>query len=213
MTFFELNYLDYTRTHRTGFAEFEVDPKGPEILGKEFPTCPFCGTKIGPLPWLPPHHIVVSAGTPGDLCTDGDALAFSRRFRALWIEAKLPGLHFYEQKVHTRFKGKRAVGVEIPEYFIGQPKFVLTRLNEVESGLVVRKRSGCDRCGVASRNGLARLRIDEATWGGDDVFSPSGLYGVVLVTERFVEFVKQNEFTNFHFTHQDDYREPKFAPR
>jgi hypothetical protein len=97
-------------------------------------------------------------------------------------------------------------------YFVVEPACVCVRMDEESSGLVVDELVGCDQCRVARRKKVDKIRVDEDTWGGEDIFRPSGLFGVVLVTERFVEFVRQNGFTNFDFIHQDDYSEPrKFA--
>lgn len=211
MVFFELDYLDYVRSHDEGYAELDVDEAHEHVLDSEFPRCSSCGAAIGPLRWLPPRYVTLGAGKPGDLCTDGDAILISERFRAAWESSYLSGLAISAEPVLiTRRKGTKP---PMPVYFVAEPSYAYVRLDEAASGLIVDRLVGCDVCRVASRVKVDRIRVDETTWHGEDVFRPTGLFGVVVVTQRFVEFVHQHGFTNFHFVHQDYFREPRFGGR
>jgi hypothetical protein len=212
MVFFELDYLDYVRAEKSGFAEFEVDETKPHTLAREFPKCPSCQTPIGDLSWLPPHFVTLTTKKFGDLCTDGDAILFSERFRRAWEASGMSGLMLWDEPVQARMRRNSKVE-SMPTYFVAKPTCVCIRMNEESSGLLVDELIGCDRCRVSKRKKVDRIRVDEGTWGSEDIFRPSGLYGVVLVTECFVDFVEQNGFTNFHFIHQDDYSEPRNGPK
>jgi hypothetical protein len=85
------------------------------------------------------------------------------------------------------------------------PAYTYTLIDTEASGAVVRKLVGCAKCGAAAYLKIDRIVIREETWSGEDVFSLSSLSGVVLVTQRFVDFVGKHQFKGFSFVHQDDY--------
>ena len=202
MKFFVWDYLGLVRALKTGYAEFEV--VGRKVFGSEFPKCSSCQAKIGTLQWQPPFHLKFTTNVFGDLCTDGQDLLLSRQFREVCDQAKLRGIEFAPEEVSVRANTNPAI-----DYRVLRIQNVITRLDEQASGLVVSKLVGCQLCRVAARERVDRIRVDESSWNGLDVFRPSGLYGAVLVTERFVEMISEYSLTNFHFIHQDDYREPK----
>lgn len=168
------------------------------------PLCPHCRAPIGGKVWRPPYHITLKGEAYGDMCRGrGQQFLVSTRFVGAWHTSGLSGLEFSNEPASLRpWRKMQAV---VPEYYVALPKHVLTWLDEVASGLQVAGVVRCDACRAVQRKKIERLRIDEDTWGGEDVFYPSGLYGVLVVTERFRQFVVSNGFTNFPFTHQDDY--------
>lgn len=213
MDFYELDYLDYARARDEGYAEFDVDDAHGHLLESDLPRCISCGVAIGSLRWLSPYYVTLTPGKIGDLCTDGDEILVSRRFRTAWESSGLSGFSFSVEPVQIVRRPKADARRPI-ELLVAEPCFAYVRLDEAASGLVVDRLLGCDHCRVASRQKVDRLRLDASTWRGEDVFRPTGLYGVVLVTERFVAFVREHGFTNFHFVHQNDFREPRpEAPR
>ncbi|MCO6046719.1 hypothetical protein NG895_22715 [Aeoliella sp. ICT_H6.2] len=207
MEFYVWDYLDYTRAARTGYAEFKTlsrDSTGRRKLSKNFPSCPHCGVRIGYLVWLPPFRIKLTTTKLGDLCTDGLTILVSKQFREAWQQRVLKGVEFVTDPVKTDTRKG-----ELMEYQVVRIPDVITRLDESASGLEIEKMDGCGKCRAANRKRVRRIRVDESSWEGQDAFHPSGLYGVTLVTSRFVETVRDFQLTNFHFIHQDDYFEPK----
>ncbi|MFC2156126.1 imm11 family protein [Acidobacteriota bacterium] len=202
MIFYTLDVLKSAYNNK-GFYEFRST--GDKSLG-ELPTCPNCGFRIGTKQWLPPYNIKITGKYIADLCANGIGSEFlvSKRFADSWKKSNLSGLNFINSPINIKNVKKFKKG-ELPEYLLVRPEITLTRLDEKESGLFISKLAGCDVCRVASRESIERLRIDESTWEGQDIFLPSGLSGEFVVTEKFVEFVEKNEFTNFVFIHQDDY--------
>lgn len=204
MIFYVWDYLGLVRALKAGWAEFETI--GRKVFGGEFPRCGRCQAKIGNLQWQPPFKVRLTRGRAGDLCTDGQDILVSRQFREAWTESGLSGIHFESADVET------SDPLQLDKlYNVIRVGTVTTRLDETASGLIVSNLVGCDYCRVASRQKVDRIRVDETTWTGLDVFRPSGLYGAMLVTDKFVDMVAQHKLTNFHFIHQDDYREP-FIP-
>ncbi len=202
MEFYVWDYCGYVRAAKTGYAEF--NEVGKRNLTDHFPLCPYCGVRIGYLVWLPPFRVKLTTKKLGDLCTDGITILVSKHFREAWQQRDLKGLEFVADPVKTN----TSEGDQM-EYQVVRIPDVVTRLDESASGLEIEMMAGCDQCRAANRKRVQRIRVDESSWGGEDAFHPSGLYGVTLVTSRFVEMVKDYQLTNFHFIHQDDYFEPK----
>ena len=202
MTFYVWDYLGYVRALQTGYAEFETI--GRKKFGGVFPTCPKCQARIGPMQWQPPFTVRLTTNKIGDLCTDGQDILVSAKFQLAWAKYELTGLEFHESDVVLNTSSSRSRW----PYSVLRFPYCVTRLDRNASGLIERNTVGCETCGVATREKLDRIRIDESTWPRFDAFRPSGLYGVTLVTERVVEAISEAGLTNFHFIHQDDYQEP-----
>lgn len=168
-------------------------------FSKDKARCPHCNDVIGTLEWLPPYKGKIKGIKIGDLITDGSDFIVSEKFVDAFNNSPLTGLSFSDEEVKLGKKLKQ-------KYYLAKPKYVLTYLIEEECGLVLRSRDGCDKCKSLDIKKIDRIRINESSWNGEDVFKPSGVYGSILVTQRFVDFVKEHEFTNFTFVHQDDYK-------
>lgn len=202
MIFYVLDYLGYVRAAHTCLAEFR--PNGRKQYGTKFPLCPICGERIGSLEWQPPFEVILSTSKLGDLCTDGLDILVSKRFCDAWDEYELAGLVLDEHQVKV-LNDESLIGY----YRVLKPPHTFTVLNNQESGLVEQESEICNHCHVATREKLERIRVNEKTWSGFDIFRPSGLYGKILVTERVVKMVGECQFSNFHFIHQDEYHEPR----
>ena len=183
-------------TSRSSFGEFEptttiefVDP----------PHCKKCNTKLAPLIRKPPHKYRLHHGKAGDLLTDGMAVAFSMQAIKLLLTSELKGIAYSETPIQLS-------DVDF-SYYMVTPSITCTLLDEVASGVVVDELRGCDQCRVMATSKIDRIVLNERTWPGDDFFMMGNLFGVILVTKRFVEFVNQHKLTNFEFIHQDDFQE------
>ncbi|QRO02345.1 hypothetical protein JRI60_02200 [Archangium violaceum] len=47
--------------------------------------------------------------------------------------------------------------------------------------------------------------LEPCSWQGEDIFRPRGLYGSLVVSERFERFVARHEFTNMRLTPTEQY--------
>jgi hypothetical protein len=158
--------------------------------------------------WTPPFNVKLKGEDYGDMCRgSGEQFLVSSRFVEAWKESGLGGLQFSDDEVALR--PWREMQDIVPHYFVAFPAHVLTKLDEIASGIEVEEVVGCEDCRVAQRKRVERLRIDENTWNGEDIFYPSGLYGVLVVTQKFDDFIRANSFTNFPLTHQDEYSESR----
>jgi hypothetical protein len=191
MTFYELDML-----HQVGLGAATFEAVG-EVERAEPPHCEVCGWRLGLLRRLPPYDYKMTSKHVADLVTDGGVFAVSPQFEEQFVSAGLKGLEFSQSPVHLT--NSSAV------IYIAQPAYTYTLIDTEASGAVVREFVGCKACGSAAYNKIDRIVIREDTWTGEDVFTLSSLKGVVLVTQRFVDFVNANQFSGFSFKHQDDF--------
>lgn len=176
------------------YAEFELLNK-PER--SDPPRCEDCGEKLSPLVRMPPYKYKWKKGVAGDLLTDGMVFAVSERFRTCFEASELTGLTFAEEPVEL--KGSTA------NYYMAFPQVIRTLLDEAASGVVINNLRGCEKCRVMSLVKLDRVVIREETWPGYDIFMMGNLFSDIVLTQRFVDFVNDNSFTNFQFIDQDEF--------
>ncbi|NMA65480.1 MAG: hypothetical protein GX957_04460, partial [Clostridiaceae bacterium] len=52
---------------------------------------------------------------------------------------------------------------------------------------------------------LKGIFFEDNTWSGEDIFFPIGLPGTIVVSERFVDFVRDYGFSNINFIPAEEY--------
>jgi hypothetical protein len=179
-------------------AETWYEPIGEPRLG-EAPRCPVCGNWIGGKEPLPPYvaklrafgHIV------GDVAFDmaSDDLLVSERFLCVWHDAGLHGLEGAGD-VELRGLGASARASQVGRYYHVRPGRTGARIDVAESCLMHAGPVTCPLCGGAGIDAILALRIDEASWGDEDIFIPWGLYACTVVTDRVVSLAAEHGLQN-----------------
>lgn len=162
--------------------------------------CPRCGSLLEPAHWAPPHKAKISSSNCGDLIlgVSLELVISSRAWNALNADM-ITGLALVAP-LETVPRS--------PElYVVTRPKVTVTRLDELRSNYVWRRAPTCDLCRLGVRRSVGPVIIEESTWDGTDIFVPSGLYGLKLVTTRFVDCIERHGLKHFRFVPAEDYRE------
>lgn len=198
MEFYKLD-ITGSQFNRDGF--YYSEPVGKCKLG-EFPTCPDCSAHIGILPWLPPYTIRIKGKQAGDIIAGaGRSFLVSPRFMNALDPAMLTDV---ETLGAMDCKTNSSI---IATYTHLHPPTVVARMDESATTFDVHKLVGCDTCRTAQRSRVDGFRVDESSWGGQHFFYPSGLYGVLLVTETVANALTAAKLDNVHLIHQDNYHE------
>lgn len=179
----------------TAYAEFKLQNKPNR---SDPPKCEDCGEELSQLLRMPPHKYRWKKGVAGDLLSDGMVFALSERFRTCFKESELTGLSFSEESIEL--KGSDS------NYYMAHPQVTRTLLDEASSGVVINNLRGCEKCRVMSITKIERIVINEETWPGCDIFFMGNLFSEIVLTQRFVDFVTSNNFTNFQFVDQDEFQ-------
>lgn len=195
-------------------AETVYEPIGKPRLG-EAPRCPTCGTFVGNKPWLPPYRVRLQTfGTLiGDIAFDlaSKDLLLSERFVRTSEESGLCGLEADPVEV-----------VEMPRGVAGSFTFFHAvaprtgaRIDRNRTRVSRTEPPTCDLCGGPGiTNAIDGLWIDETSWNGADIFSPWGVNGVTVVTERVPLMAAHYHLKNVTITPSEAFRwDPLRGPR
>lgn len=181
------------------FAEFKAAHR--KQWGGIPQQCRFCGATIGVKHWRGPFVAEIDNRPIGDLCTDGLDILFSPEAQKAIFADRLTGLSFGETPIEF------INHPEIRDFRVCRYTAVEQSLDTNLSGLEMSRFVGCGQCMLCSRKKLDRIVFSPPVCELD-VFLPSCLYGVIIVSEKFVETVKNHKLTNFCFISQDDYQVP-----
>jgi hypothetical protein len=189
--------------HDSEFSKVEPN-RGPPFL------CPRCGGIVGMLTWLPPYRAEVELHGKdyGDILNGpGGALLVTERFAEDFKAEGLRGLSGFHPVEVTRVRRERR-GPKPgppPSFLFVTPVYGPTALDLERSRLRRSKPVDCSWCRSADVDAIDGLAMEEETWGGEDVFRPRGLWGVILVSERFMRFAERHAMSHMAFVPIDKY--------
>jgi hypothetical protein len=201
MRFFVLKTL----THGQDDTEFSRTSSniGSAVL------CPQCGGIVGSLMWLPPYRgeLELYGKDFGDVLEGPGGLLVTERFAEAFRAEGLTGLSGFSPVEITRVRRKRR-GPKPgppPRYLFVTPFYGQTALDLERSRLHRDDPNPCHFCRAAGVDAIDGLAIEAGTWGGEDIFRPRGLWGVILVSERFVRFAERYAMTHMAMIPIDKY--------
>jgi hypothetical protein len=189
------------------WSRYDVDVENlkPVNLGQGA-DCPRCGGPIGMMPRLPPHHVqlVLHGEELGDFIeSTGDDLLVSERFARAFREEGLTGLEGFHpvEVVRVRRKRRGPKPSHVPQYLAVTACFSRAAVDLAHSRIrYADEPPTCEECRNATKNAIHGFTLEPGTWPGEDIFRPRGLYGRLVVSERFARFVERHGFTNMTLT-------------
>lgn len=197
MTFWILDERD--RFTREGEKVCFYEIESPLNAGPPDVTCPVCHAVAAPGVWRAPRRIRLSKDDCGDLILGvAFEIVVSARFRDVFTKAGLTGI--------TDFGALEIGGKRSAEYYAARPKIAFTRLNESASGVVWRVEPQCSHCRLGAIERVNQVVLDETTWDGSDIFMATGLYSLKIVSEKFVQTVRDAKLTNVVLVEASHYR-------
>jgi len=198
--------------------DVEADAIKPINLD-EGTSCPTCGGGIGARLWLPPYraNLVLYGEELGDFVKlVGHDLLVSERFAQAFQEEGLTGLRGFHPlevpRVRRRKRGPKPS--HIPQYLVAWTGYGPAAMDLEHSHIRWWDESPtCEWCRSAIKKGVFGFRVEPGTWQGEDICRPRGLFGHLLVSERFQRFVARNGFTNMRLTPTEEYEWDTLAPK
>ena len=174
------------------------------------PRCRLCARPTGARTWLPPFRVEIElfGRQFGDVVTGfgGGAFLVSPRFEDVVRSQHLTGLEGFEP-VEVAEVSSRSFDGEPPAYRRVDISPSETAIDVEQTGIERREPIQCAHCLTSDINGIRSIVIDEATWRGEDVFSPRGIPGLIAVSERFRDVCMDNEITNITLVSAHDFVE------
>ncbi|HEX5747760.1 MAG TPA: hypothetical protein VFZ09_16045 [Archangium sp.] len=174
------------------------------------PRCPRCGDLVGLLTWLPPYRgeLELYGKDYGDLMhAPGGGLLISERFAEAFKAEGLTGLSGFHPVDITRVrrKGRGPKPGPPPRYLFVMPAYGNPALDMERSRILSKKPVKCSWCRYAGPDAIDGLVLEEGTWKGEDVFRPRGMWGVVLVSERFRRFAERQAMSHLTLVPMEKY--------
>ncbi|HEY0096165.1 MAG TPA: hypothetical protein VGB96_17690, partial [Archangium sp.] len=123
---------------------------------------------------------------------------FARAFREEGLTG-LEGFHPVEV-VRVRRKRRGPKPAHVPQYLAVTACFGRAAVDVARSRIRYAKPPTCDECRSEGADSIHGFTLEPGTWKGEDIFRPRGLYGDVVVSERFARLVERHGFTNMRLT-------------
>jgi hypothetical protein len=83
-----------------------------------------------------------------------------------------------------------------PRYLFVTPDYGHPALDMERSRLLISKPMECTWCRDAGIDAIDGLALEAGTWTGEDVFRPRGLWGRIIVSERFMRFAERHAMSH-----------------
>lgn len=184
--------------------------KAEPVVYKSASRCPQCGGPIGMRTWSPPFRadLELYGEELGDF-VDGPGYEsliserFAHAFRAEGLTG-LTGFHSVEVlRVRRKRKGQRRVSA--PPYFVVSPCLGRAAVDEARSHIRYLESVTCPECRYGGPQTIHGFALEPDSWAGEDIFRPRGLQGLIVVSERFAQFVARHGLTNMRLTPIEEY--------
>jgi hypothetical protein len=200
--FFVLKKLN-EGVHDTEFSTLNLKV-GPAM------SCPHCGGIIGSLTWQPPFQgeLELHGRAFGDLLRgSGGDLLVTEQFAAAFTAEGLTGLSGFHPVEILRVRGRRRGSKpgSPPQYLVVAPSYGQPALDLERSRLHISKPRTCTWCRSTGVDAIDGLALEEGTWSGEDVFRPRGLWGHILVSERFRRLAQHRALSHYTFIPMEKY--------
>lgn len=177
-------------------AETTYESAGNVSLG-EAPRCPACGRFAGMMPWLPPYRVKLRSygAVIGDVAFGvGDDLLLSAAFVTAWNAAGLRGVEHVDP-VEVVSMRPRSLQDSLQLFYLVGLRHATARIDRSHS-VLVGPPPDCELCGAPGpTEAILSLRIDEASWEGEDIFMPWGTANII-VTEKVVALASDYGLAN-----------------
>ncbi len=163
-------------------------------------SCPQCGGTIGMLSWQAPYQgeLEIYGKDFGDLLDGPSGLLVTERFAEDFKAEGLTGLNGFHPVEVKRVRRKRR-GPKPgppPQYLFVTPAYGQAALDMERSRILSKKPMACTWCRYVGPDAIDGLYVEEGTWTGEDVFRPRGMWGVILVSERFMRFAERHAMSH-----------------
>lgn len=181
-------------THDSGFSMVEQNV-GPAHR------CPQCGDLIGMLTWQPPYKVELELHGQdfGDLLEGpGGNVLVTERFAEDFQAEGLTGLSGFHpvEVMGVRRKRRGPPPGSPPRYLFVTPVFDRPAVDVERSRFRITQPMVCTGCRSIGVDAIDGFALEAGTWSGEDVFRPRGLWGVMVVSERFMRFAERHALSH-----------------
>lgn len=180
-----------------------------DLVTGDFEKCEVCEAPVGMREWLPPRKVRLSKPFYGDFVF-GTFSTFlcSENFKEKFIKYGLTGITKFQEVEVVKISKKRPNSPQPPRYYNVKIVRGKGRIDEKLSKVIREEddKIDCQVCRSGTIESFKGVFLEEGSWGGEDIFFPTGLPGTIVVTQKFYQFVNENGFTNIKFIPAKQYK-------
>lgn len=170
--------------------------------------CPVCRSPLSMMKWLPPHRVKLEKPVYGDFVFGTfTEMLVSESFKDVYEKSEIRGITAFHPVEIVKVNRLRPNSPKPPQYYYIEIKRTETKIDEVASHFFWERKPKCSECRSGVIKSLNSVFIKSETWTGEDIFYAKGLPGIIIVSQKFVDFVLENGFTNAKFIPSEDYQE------
>lgn len=195
-------YPLWDKKGRLKYAEI-VDRFGDFHFENSNISCPLCGRHLRTHVYEHPIRIKISNTRFPDCLNLMAPFIVSERFVDLYSKSNLKGIYFFDKIDEVTANYNKANKIP-PNYYVADV-MVDTKLHidRNQSSFTYLKceanKTHCELCelpgGMSSSNHKIVLKMED--WSGLDVFKIMELGNLTFYSQRFVDFIRENQLTNF----------------
>lgn len=202
----------YTLKNRFGLAEYAEYSIFNLCVG-DCTYCPLCNLPNSQLEWQSPKKVNLSKPKFGDFVFGASTnLVCSEQFRIAFLNSNLNGILNFEKIEIVKIKYLKNKIIEMPKYYyvpIVRPKIFIDSTKTFKNW---EKEPKCI-CGSGGMLiGINGFDFDQTAWQNEDLFYIIG-FSSPIFSQRFVDFVLENKFSNIDFVATEDYKWGDLKPR
>lgn len=201
----------------TKYAEYYDDNGDLDRERTEY-TCPLCGQKLGPYFWKHPRKLTITTSKYADLLYGPLTMVVSERFKQAYEASGLTGISAFGEieayKVQRRKKndpppGKYYTMSVVPaEVYLDLENSRIDYLDGEPDEDEEPDEPICPLCTPVNKSycQIHRLALNTDKWNGEDLFHVPAMGGHLFASERFVQFIRDHQLTNFWFSKVEEYK-------
>ena len=197
--------VEHPRT--PAFAEAAIIPVAYDY--DRIDRCPECGSFVSGAYWISPREVVLTSRKCPDFlynyCDNVDFL-LSEKALDLILHSELTGIVKTEEIEQVRFQRKSKKETPIPKYFhieLARSRITVDHEKSViHYGKTPSGRALCQLCHQVdyTMDFTRKLTFHMDNYEGYDIFQTYEMGNIVLLSQRFVNFCRENSLTNLHCT-------------
>lgn len=185
-------------------------PVDDEVRG-DSEKCPLCNQPVSLLKWLEPRKMRLTNSKYPDRLTSwlSEPMVISEKVKEAYEQEGLIGIRKFIPIEVVKISRMRKNSPPPQKYFSAEIDFTTNIQIDVTKSVIVGQKNdrSCELCNPLgmTHDKIIKLSLNVSGWKGEDVFKVFSLPGRVFVSERFYNFVKRHNFTNFNLIPVDTF--------
>jgi len=166
--------------------------------------CPLCNRPVSTLKWLEPRKMRLTNSKYPDRLTAwlSEPMVISEKVKEAYEQEGLLGIRKFIPIEVVKVSRMRKNSPKPPKYFSAEIDYTTNIQFDVAKSVIVGQKHdwSCELCNPLgiTYDKIIKISLNVSGWKGEDVFKVFALPGHVFVSERFYNFVKRHNFTNFN---------------